>query len=106
MKLLRQSLSLLLSYCVLLTSAPGVRWRFPRWRRISWWRRWSWWRRSPVNRFACKHKIYETENEIMRTTNLTLKATLRPRLAGMAAMAALTLLVLGYAPPRSAQEAQ
>jgi hypothetical protein len=42
----------------------------------------------------------------MRTTNLTLKATLRPRLAGMAAMAALTLLVLGYAQSSSAQESQ
>ncbi len=42
----------------------------------------------------------------MRTTNLTLKATLRPRLAGMAAMAALTLLVLGYAQSSFAQESQ
>ena len=42
----------------------------------------------------------------MRTTNLTLKATLRPRLAGMAAMATLTLLVLGYAQSSSAQESQ
>ena len=42
----------------------------------------------------------------MRTTNLTLKATLRPRLAGMAAMAALTLLVLGYAQSSSAQQSQ
>jgi len=42
----------------------------------------------------------------MRTTNLTLKATLRPRLAGMAAMAALTLLVVGYAQSSSAQESQ
>jgi hypothetical protein len=42
----------------------------------------------------------------MRTTNLTLKATLRPRLAGMAAMAALSLLALGYAQSSSAQESQ
>ena len=42
----------------------------------------------------------------MRTTNLTLKATLRPRLAGIAAMAALTLLVLGYAQSSFAQESQ
>ena len=42
----------------------------------------------------------------MRSTNLTLKATLRPRLAGMAAMATLTLLVLGYAQSSSAQESQ
>ena len=42
----------------------------------------------------------------MRTTNLTLKATLRPRLAGMAAMAAFALLVLGYAQSSFAQESQ
>ena len=40
----------------------------------------------------------------MRSTNLTLKTTLRPRLAGMAAMAAFTLLVLGCAQSSFAQE--
>jgi hypothetical protein len=42
----------------------------------------------------------------MRTTNLTPKATHRPRLAGMAAMAAFTLLVLGCAQSSFAQEPQ
>jgi hypothetical protein len=43
------------------------------------------------------------ENEIMRTTNLTLKATHRPKLAGMAAFA---LLVLACAQSSFAQESQ
>jgi hypothetical protein len=42
----------------------------------------------------------------MRITNLTRKATLKPKLTGMAAMAALTLLVLGYAQSSFAQESQ
>jgi hypothetical protein len=42
----------------------------------------------------------------MRTTNLTLKATDRPRLAGMATMAALTLLILASAQSSFAQESQ
>jgi Protein of unknown function (DUF2950) len=46
------------------------------------------------------------ENEIMRTTNLTLKATHRPKLAGMAAMAAFALLVLACAQSSFAQESQ
>ncbi len=42
----------------------------------------------------------------MRTTNLTTKPTPRPKLAGMAAMAALTLLVLACAQSSFAQESQ
>jgi hypothetical protein len=42
----------------------------------------------------------------MRITSLTLKATLRPKLAGMAAMAALTLLVLACAQSSFAQQSQ
>ena len=42
----------------------------------------------------------------MRTTNLTLKATHRPKLAGMAAMAAFALLVLACAQSSFAQESQ
>ena len=42
----------------------------------------------------------------MRITNLTLKVTLRPKLARMAAMAALTLLVLACARSSFAQQSQ
>jgi hypothetical protein len=47
---------------------------------------------------------YETESEIMRTTNLTTKATPRPKLSGMAAMAAFALLILACAQSSLAQE--
>lgn len=49
---------------------------------------------------------YETENQIMRTTNLTTKAIPRPKLAGMAAMAAFTLLILACAQSSLAQESR
>ena len=42
----------------------------------------------------------------MGTTNLTPKATLSPRLAGMAAMATLTLLILACGQSSFAQESQ
>jgi hypothetical protein len=42
----------------------------------------------------------------MRTTNLTLKATHRPKISGMAAMAAFALLVLACAQLSFAQESQ